>query len=158
MGQALEKRMGPACGGQDDAMAMQQCMSPQMSAVMFGEASSAELTCPMKASPGFDCTATITCLSSSQMQQKSECTYNGQAFPADTHVSPVDGMPCNQAYLKLISPMMCAASNEAMVVEAASEPRKMVVGFCGFLMGASVVGLAIGLRKRSQAVLEEPLM
>merc|ERR1711957_1059265 len=72
---ALQERMGPACGNQDDGMAMQKCMGPKPAA-------------------------------------------------------------------------------DDMVVE----PRQMMVGFGGFLVGASVVGLAVGLKRRSQPLLEEPLM
>jgi len=38
------------------------------------------------------------------------------------------------------------------------EPRNMMVGFGGFLIGASVVGLAMGLKKRAQPFLAESLM
>merc|ERR1712194_431188 len=36
------------------------------------------------------------------------------------------------------------------------EPQQVMLGFGGFLAGAAVVGLATGLKRRSQVALEEP--
>merc|ERR1711957_401850 len=49
----------------------------------------------------------------------------------------------------------CLAKPAAEMV--AEEPQQMLAGFCGFLAGAAVVGLAAGLKKRSQTPLDQPL-
>ena len=74
------------------------------------------------------------------------------AVEAGKHCANADDMKAGEACRKA-----GRWTTGMLLVEPQHEPQQMMVGFGGFLAGAAVMGLAIGLKKRSQVALEEPL-
>merc|ERR1719162_1094941 len=62
-------------------------------------ASGASFTCPSKrqrASPGFTCTLTMTCLSAGQARSTTTCAFQGTNMDPHSNDQPTNGIPCDQ--------------------------------------------------------------
>merc|ERR1711957_47974 len=84
------------------------------------------------------------------MEPDTQKEMAAMAVEAGKHCSNAADAKAGQACQK-------AGTIGMLLVEPQHEPQQMMVGFGGFLAGAAVMGLAIGLKKRSQVALEEPL-
>merc|ERR1740139_1793786 len=88
----------------------------------------ASFTCPSQGEqpPGMKCTLTTTCPSLAKSKMTTACTYNGiKMDPITAYQDIPNPLHCDQSYMDMMKPMMCA-NNELtmMTMEALKEPNQ----------------------------------